>query len=204
MTLSETYGVPSELALLYDFVNSLDERRYVENGALHNGGDEISTPRLLLKWMRTRGLVGVAARIETVDHRAALDLRQALREFLRSPPDQRHRVRTTARKLTAVSRAFPLAVAVSDAGSVQLVPMPDSNALGRVLAQMLILARTDRLDRLKSCACDECRWIFFDHSKPANRRWCSSVRCGNRQKGRTYRARLRCAAASAIRPRSGS
>ena len=204
MTLSETYGVPPELALLYDFVNSLDERRYVENGALHNGGDEISTPRLLLKWMRTRGLVGVAARIETVDHRAALDLRQALREFLRSPPDQRHRVKTTARKLTAVSRAFPLAVAVSDAGSVQLVPMPDSNALGRVLAQMLILARTDRLDRLKSCACDECRWIFFDHSKPANRRWCSSVRCGNRQKGRTYRARLRRAAASAIRPRSGS
>ena len=204
MTLSETYGVPPELALLYDFVNSLDERRYVENGALHNGGDEISTPRLLLKWMRTRGLLGVAARIETVDHGAALDLRQALREFLRSPPDQRHRVKTTARKLTAVSRAFPLAVAVSDAGSVQLVPMPDSNALGRVLAQMLILARTDRLDRLKSCACDECRWIFFDHSKPANRRWCSSVRCGNRQKGRTYRARLRCAAASAIRPRSGS
>jgi len=204
MTLSETYGVPSELALLYDFVNSLDERRYMENGALHNGGDEISTPRLLLKWMRTRGLLGVAARIETVDHGAALDLRQALREFLRSPPDQRHRVKTTARKLTAVSRAFPLAVAVSDAGSVQLVPMPDSNALGRVLAQMLTLARTDRLDRLKSCACDECRWIFFDHSKPANRRWCSSVRCGNRQKGRTYRARLRCAAASAIRPRSGS
>lgn len=202
MTLSETYGVPPELALLYDFVNSLDERRYVENGALHNGGDEISTPRLLLKWMRTRGLLGGAARIETVDHKTALDLRQALREFLRSPPDQRHRVKTTARKLTAVSRAFPLAVAVSDAGSVQLVPLPDSNALGRVLAQMLILARTDRLDRLKSCACDECRWIFFDHSRPANRRWCSSVRCGNRQKGRTYRARLRCAAASAIRPRT--
>ena len=204
MTLSETYDVPPELALLYDFVNSLDERRYMEDGALHTGGDEILTPLLLLKWMRTRGLLGAAARIKAADHRAALDLRQTLREFLRCPPDQRHRVKTTARRLTAVSRAFPLAVVVSDAGSVQLVPVSDSNALGRVLAQMLTLARADRLDRLKSCACDECRWIFFDHSKPANRRWCSSVRCGNRQKGRTYRARLRHAAESVIRPRPGS
>jgi hypothetical protein len=54
MNLSQTYDVPPELALLYDFVNSLDERRYMENGALHNGGDEISTPLLLAEWMRAR------------------------------------------------------------------------------------------------------------------------------------------------------
>jgi predicted RNA-binding Zn ribbon-like protein len=204
MRLSETYHVPPELALLYDFVNTLDERRYMENGALHNGGDEISTPLLLAEWMRARSLLGAAARVAVADHRIALDLRQALREFLRSPPDQRHRAKAAAQRLTAASRAFPLAMAVSDTGSVQLVPVSGSNALGRVLAQMLGLAGTDRLDRLKSCACDECRWIFFDHSKPANRRWCSSVRCGNRQKGRTYRARRRhaaWAAGSISRPR---
>ena len=38
MKLSEEYDVPSELALLYDFVNSLDERRYVERGVAHTGG----------------------------------------------------------------------------------------------------------------------------------------------------------------------
>jgi len=206
MRLSETYDVPPELALLYDFVNSLDERRYMENGAQHDGGDEISTPLLLAEWMRARGLLGADARPEAAEHRRALDLRQALREFLRNPPDQRHRAEATAQRLTAASRAFPLAMAVSDTGSVQLEPVSGANALGRVLAQMLGLAGTDRLDRLKSCACDECRWIFFDHSKPANRRWCSSVRCGNRQKGRTYRARRRHAAqapGSIARPRPG-
>jgi hypothetical protein len=57
MRLSEKYAVPSELALLYDFVNTLDERHYVENGVAHAGGDEIETPRLLEAWMRERGLL---------------------------------------------------------------------------------------------------------------------------------------------------
>jgi predicted RNA-binding Zn ribbon-like protein len=191
MSLSRTYDVPSELALLHDFVNTLDERRFMEKGALHGGGDEIATPPLLANWMRARGLLGSHARIKAADHRAALDLRQALREFLRNPPDQRPRAEAAARRLTAASRAFPLALAVSDTGSVELVSMSGSGALGQVLAQMLGLAGTDRLDRLKTCASDECHWIFFDRSKPANRHWCSSVRCGNRQKTRTYRARHR-------------
>jgi predicted RNA-binding Zn ribbon-like protein len=53
------------------------------------------------------------------------------------------------------------------------------------------LAKTDRLARLKTCASEECRWIFFDRSKPANRHWCASNLCGNRQKTRTYRRKLR-------------
>ena len=46
MRLSEKYAVPAELALLYDFVNTLDQRRYVENGVAHAGVDEIETPRM--------------------------------------------------------------------------------------------------------------------------------------------------------------
>jgi predicted RNA-binding Zn ribbon-like protein len=191
MRLSEKFAIPSDLALLYDFVNSLDERRFMEKGALHGGGDEIATPPLLANWMRARGLLGSHARITAAEHRAALDLRQALREFLRNPPDQRPRAKAAARRLTAASRAFPLALAVSDRGSVEVVSMPGSSLLGRVLGQMQGLAGKDRLDRLKTCASDECHWIFFDRSKPANRHWCSSARCGNRQKTRTYRARHR-------------
>jgi hypothetical protein len=128
MSFAETNGIPSELALLYDFVNTLDERRYMEKGALHGGGDEIATPPLLAKWMRARGLLGSRARIKAAEHRAALDLRQALREFLRNPPDQRPRAEAASRRLTAASRAFPLALAVSDTGSVELVCMSGSNA----------------------------------------------------------------------------
>lgn len=82
-------------------------------------------------------------------------------------------------------------LAVSDEGTIELAPLPGSSALGSVLGEMIGLAQTGRLSRLKTCASDECRWIFFDRSKPANRHWCSSTVCGNRQKTRAYRLRQR-------------
>jgi predicted RNA-binding Zn ribbon-like protein len=189
MKLSEKYAVPSELALLYDFVNTLDQRRYVEDGAAHAGGDEIATPTMLQAWMNDRGLLPRGSRATAREHAAALELRAALRAFLLIPPAERSRAKEEARRLTAASRRFPLTLGVSDKGVVGLHPVPDSSTLGRVLGQMLALAQADRLTRLKTCASDECHWVFFDRSKPANRHWCSSSRCGNRQKTRNYRAR---------------
>lgn len=191
MRYSEKYGVPPELALLYDFVNSLDRRRYVENGVAHLGGDEIETPRLLEVWMRERGLLRRGEHVDAGDHRAALELRATLRDFLRDPPKDRPLAKEAARRLTAASRKFPLMLAVSDGGAVELAPVPGSSALGRVLGQMIGLAEAGQLPRLKTCASDECHWIFFDLTKPANRHWCSSSICGNRQKTRAYRERQR-------------
>ena len=188
---SEKYAVPTEVALLYDFVNTLDQRRYVESGAAHAGGDEIETPRLLEAWMRERGLLHRREHVGADDYTAALELRTSLRNFLLNPPEDRPQAKEAARQLTAASRKFPLMLSVSDEGAVEVVPVPGTNALGRVLGQMIDLVSTGRLARLKTCASDECHWIFFDRSKPANRHWCSSSICGNRQKTRAYRERQR-------------
>jgi len=191
MKLSEKYDVPSELALLYDFVNSLDERRYVERGVAHTGDDEIETPRMLVAWMQARGLLRRGEQVDARDHRAALELRETLRDFLANQPERRAHAKEAARQLAAASRKFPLALTVSANGTVELAPTPGSSSLGRVLAQMIGLAETDRQVRLKTCASEECHWVFFDRSKPANRHWCSSARRGNRQKTRAYRLRQR-------------
>ena len=188
MRLSEKYAVPVELALLYDFVNTLDCRRYVEQGLVHAGGDELATPREMEAWMRRHRLLSPGKHINAAEHRQALDLRGALRAFLEIPPAERDDA-AAARRLTAVSRDFPLTLTVAGNGTVTLEPAPGSTALGRVLAETYGLAETDRLARLKACASEECRWIFFDRSKPANRHWCSSNLCGNRQKTRDYRRR---------------
>jgi predicted RNA-binding Zn ribbon-like protein len=66
---------------------------------------------------------------------------------------------------------------------------------GSVLAALVRLSDSGRLERVKICDSDECRWVFYDRSKPGNRRWCSSDRCGNREKTRTYRNRHRSGAA---------
>jgi len=187
MKLSEKYQAPGELALLYDFVNSLDMRTYVERGEAHSPGDEIGTPGQLEAWMRARRLAGRASRAV---HEQALHLRTALRTFLRIPPEERADSSTAVDELNAASEAFPLVVNLAD-GEVALQPVEGSSGLGRVVAQFHTLAATRQLDRLKMCASDECEWIFFDQSKPANRRWCSSARCGNRSKTRSYRERRR-------------
>jgi predicted RNA-binding Zn ribbon-like protein len=191
MWLSQKYAVPEELALLYDFVNTLDCRRYVEQGVAHTGGDELETPRQMEAWLRERRLLPPAGRIDAQEHRRALVLREALRSFLGLPPGDRREDSDAARRLTTASRTFPLTLAVTDEGTVELQPAPGSSALAGVIAQVYGLAKTDRLARLKTCTSEECRWIFFDRSKPANRHWCSSNLCGNRQKTRTYRRKHR-------------
>lgn len=45
--------------------------------------------------------------------------------------------------------------------------------------------------RLKICANDSCRWVFYDESRNRIRIWCDSARCGNVMKVRRFRARNR-------------
>ena len=52
-----------------------------------------------------------------------------------------------------------------------------------------------RLQRLRMCANDRCRWLFIDDSKSGTRRWCSMSACGNRAKA--HRHYLRKTGASA-------
>jgi predicted RNA-binding Zn ribbon-like protein len=142
-------------------------------------------------WMRRRRLLPPGKRIDEPDYRHALDLRDMLRSFLGLSPEDRQQDSGAARRLTTASRNFPLILVVAEKGTVTLQAASGSSALGNVLAQVYGLAKVDRLARLKTCASDECRWIFFDRSKPANRHWCSSHLCGNRQKMRTYRRKHR-------------
>jgi predicted RNA-binding Zn ribbon-like protein len=190
MRLSEKYSVPSELALLYEFANSLDLRTFVERGATHVRGDELATVRHLQSWMRARRLLKQSERVDAEDHRQVLSLRDALRSFLQIGPENRPGS-AAASRLSDACKDFPLVVNLASDGSPTLTPAPGGSGVGHVIAELQGLAESGRLDRLKMCNSTECHWIFFDHSKPANRRWCSSALCGNRQKTRSYRQRRR-------------
>ncbi|MGH3665303.1 MAG: CGNR zinc finger domain-containing protein [Egibacteraceae bacterium] len=45
--------------------------------------------------------------------------------------------------------------------------------------------------RLKSCANDSCRWLFYDRSKNRSGKWCTMNVCGDILNARAYRARRR-------------
>ena len=128
--LPQKYAVPAELALLYDFVNTLDCRRYVERGVAHMGGDEFETPGQMEAWMRRRRLLPPGKRVDGHDYRRALELRDALRSHLQLSPDDRRQDSDAARRLTTASRNFPLTLVVADEGSVALQAAPGSSLLG--------------------------------------------------------------------------
>jgi predicted RNA-binding Zn ribbon-like protein len=188
MRLSDRYAIPGGFAALYDFVNSLDLRRFREQGAQHTPLDALASRAEAQAWMRAHDLLVPRHVLSENEYRRALALRQALRAFIEAAPAKRKN-RDIGERLETAATAFPLLLTTAQHG-LALSPK-GANRLGRVLAELNHLVETAQLDRLKMCDSPECRWIFFDRSKPANRRWCSSERCGNRQKIRAYRERHR-------------
>jgi predicted RNA-binding Zn ribbon-like protein len=92
-------------------------------------------------------------------------------------------------------KSFPLVAEARTGRSMTLgTSRRDALAgLSVVVAELYDGSANGTLDRLKMCAAEECRRVFFDRSKPATRRWCMSTLCGNRTKTRTYRERHRIA-----------
>ena len=190
---SKQFKVPDELSNLYDFANSLDVRHFTHHGVPHEQGDELKGPRELGDWMSKRGLLTSGGKITPAMFETALQLRTSIRAYLACDPPERRKNRDAGRSLSRAMRLFPLVPeARHDQGIALQAAREDALAgLSAVVAELYEGSLLRSLDRLKMCAAEECRRVFFDRSKPATRRWCMSTLCGNRMKTRTYRERHR-------------
>ena len=190
---SKKFNVPDELANLYDFANTLDVRHFTHHGVPHPQGDELTNARELAAWMSQRRLSPVSARVTPAMLATAIELRTLVRDYLQCDPLQRSGDKDAVRALNRTLKLFPLIVAASDdRGMVLRTAREDALAgLSPIVAELYDGSRNGTLDRLKTCASDECRRVFFDRSKPSTRRWCMSSLCGNRMKTRSYRERQR-------------
>jgi len=190
---SRKFKVPDELANLYDFANSLDVRRFTHHGVPHVEGDELGGPRELGAWMSQRGLLFTSAKITPAMFETALQLRASVRCYLEFDPVERRKNQDAVRSLNKAMHLFPLVAEARNDGALALRPAREDALAGLsvVVAELYDGSVRRTLDRLKMCAAEECRRVFFDRSKPATRRWCMSTLCGNRIKTRTYRERHR-------------
>jgi predicted RNA-binding Zn ribbon-like protein len=190
---SKKFKVPDQLANLYDFANSLDVRHFTHHGVPHVEADDLGGPRELGAWMAQRGLLFTSARITSPMFDLALQLRASVRAYLQCDPAERRENKDAVQSLNAALKLFPLlAKAQVDRGMVLGAARDDALAgLSVVVAELYDGSIRGTLDRLKMCAAEECRRVFFDRSKPATRRWCMSTLCGNRMKTRAYRERHR-------------
>lgn len=190
---SRKFKVPDELANVYDFANTLDVRHFTHHGVEHPQGDELAGPKQLADWMQKRGLDAGGGRVTVVMFETALRLREALRAYLQCEPAERRRNRDVLGALDDALAPFPLRVeARVGRGAILSAAREDALAgLSAIAIELHDATLVGTLDRLKMCASEECRRVFFDRSKPSTRRWCMSNLCGNRMKTRAYRERQR-------------
>jgi predicted RNA-binding Zn ribbon-like protein len=186
---SRKFKVPDQLANLYDFANTLDLRHFTHHGVQHPQGDELASAGDLATWLAERKLLPPGGKISAPMLAEALELRTALRIYLQREPEARGE-KETLRALNRATEKFPMIAEATDRAMILRGARKDAlSGLSVVVAELLRGFDNGTLGRLKMCASDECRRVFYDRSKPGTRRWCVSTLCGNREKTRAYRAR---------------
>jgi predicted RNA-binding Zn ribbon-like protein len=178
-------GVPWAAALVRDFVNTLD---------VDEGTDELDSTEGLTEFLGRHGLLSEGATATERHRKQALRLRTGLHEALELNHSGEH---GWLASLDEALSAIPVRLRWTGDGVVT-APVQDGVAGG--LARVALAAHEARASelwwRLKICAFDECEWAYYDQSKNQSRNYCE-YGCGNKQKTRAYRARLRAAGQAA-------
>jgi predicted RNA-binding Zn ribbon-like protein len=192
-----------------DFVNSLDDR-FLNDGPIELLADYGD----LLGFMEQTHLlvsqhVRLLSKAVSPDAGAralqsARQLREATASALYGSLDghspSRADVATLERHFISASRHRELRWGRSAKGSNE--PSPASWDWGRcrtepdlpvwILSQATCeLVMSDKVQRVRACGVETCRWLFLDTSKNHTRRWCDMKICGNRVKARRFQARMK-------------
>jgi predicted RNA-binding Zn ribbon-like protein len=202
--------VENDTDLLCAFVNTRD---------VEDRTDQLAAPADLDRWLAANGITADPATAGEL--RRAVELREALREQLRAHhdrpdhpgtlhpgtehPETEHprTERPTAGPGTAAGAGGDaglsallgsLPVQLGFTGTEPAVTSRGSSASAGLAALGVAMLRSSlqgRWTRLKVCSSDTCQWAFYDTTRNGSRNWCSMRVCGNRQKTKAYRERLR-------------
>ena len=172
---------PGDLRIVGEFVNTRE---------IDEGTDEWATPEQLRAWLVAHGLIEQDAQIGPPDLVRAEAVREAIRVLALSNNGADVDARAATETLNDVAREIGFHLRFSTEGA-DLVPARAGfeGTLGRVVAIVAEAMTTGTWDRFKTCANDECQWVFYDNARNHSRRWCSMEVCGNRVKARSFRER---------------
>jgi predicted RNA-binding Zn ribbon-like protein len=192
------HAVDLETAL--DFVNTLkfDDGLTIEL---------LGTTSEALDWLHGHGLVHHEA-LGRADEEATLRrirrTRAALRELADATYERRRPRQHSVDEVNRALRAREVVQLVPSRDGLRLdhrhVGDPVDDALANLADPIVREIAAGRPERLRACADDTCRWIFYDDSRTGRRRWCDMASCGNRAKAARHRARAKAADQPADRP----
>jgi predicted RNA-binding Zn ribbon-like protein len=177
---------PEPLLLVQDLVNTVD---------LESGTDELRTVAEAAVWARVHGLSG--RDYDAGALAGVLTLREALRDVCAAHAGT-DLPAASAAALDRLLAGAPLRLAVDTGGRAAVRPADGLGGAAEVTAAVaaaIVRATVDgSWPRLKACAADTCRWVYYDRSPAGRSRWCTMAICGSRAKMRTYRRNSRAGA----------
>lgn len=169
-------AVPAELLVVEEFCNST---------TLLYGTDALATIDGGREWLDRLGWGGTPTIAQLVSLREA---REVVRAFLTDRTNLA--ARSALNRLAQEHCARPH---IDDDGQLALTSTAGSGTpvspVGAVVEALLLHGLTGSGQRLRTCASEECRWVFYDTSRSGTRAWCDMNTCGARSKMRQYRQR---------------
>jgi len=186
-------AVPLDTA--FDFLNTIE----LENGALV---ERLGTLDTAVAWLVDAGVASDAtavtghARSAAERHdlpRRLITTRTALRDVAHAvaheEPPPRSAIVEVNRALASRERIELVAVDDGVRLGHSHIGDPIDDVLARIAEPIVREIGNGHDDRIRICANDTCRWLFYDESRAGRRRWCDMATCGNRAKAQRHRAR---------------
>jgi predicted RNA-binding Zn ribbon-like protein len=162
---------------------------FVNTNELQESEDQLRGPEEARSWLEAEGFaVGKLSR----DDWAAII---AFREGVRAAAAANNGYGVDADAVAALGRAVDrlrfTVRATPDASLEVASASPAGRALSPLVGALMAAQADGSWARVKACARDTCRWLFYDTTRNKSRTWCTSTTCGSREKARrAYRRQV--------------
>jgi predicted RNA-binding Zn ribbon-like protein len=181
-----------DLGTAIDFVNTLE----LERGEPF---DHLGSTAEALDWLHAHGLIhheaAAAGAVDDAALRRVRKTRAALRELADAAFERRQPEQRAIDEVNRALRAREIVQLVSSPNGLRLdhrhLGDPIDDALANLVEPIVREISAGRPERIRPCADETCRWIFYDDSRTGRRRWCDMATCGNRAKAARHRARAK-------------
>jgi predicted RNA-binding Zn ribbon-like protein len=162
---------------------------FVNTNDVQASQDRLGDPERTRSWLVAEGFdVGELGR----DDWAAM---LAFREGVRAAAAANNGYGVDPDAVAALGQAIDRLGFTVRVGAGANLEVASASAAGRTLTPLvgaLMAAQADgSWSRVKACARDSCRWLFYDTTRNRSRTWCTSTTCGSREKAkRAYRRQV--------------
>ena len=170
--------------LCLDFIATIGDRE-------HMPFDRWRAPQDLARWCAQARLVPDCGTVSESQIGAARQLREALFRLVTAARAGTRPDPGDLALLNATARMPALAPQLREIGRPHswISQSPYDGVLATIARDAIDLLSGTALKRVRKCADAHCSILFFDTSRPGNRRWCSMDGCGNKVKKARYRKR---------------